>query len=59
LEELLRDASNPMNNFHNMFDAKHIMEKISKNPKLARYMAQPDFTAKLAEIQRDPQSFAK
>jgi stress-induced-phosphoprotein 1 len=46
-------------NFQNMFDDKHIMEIISKHPKLAGYMAQPDFVKKLADIQKDPKNFAK
>jgi hypothetical protein len=45
--------------FQHMFDRQHLMEKIAKNPKLASYMMQPDFSNKLNELQKNPQALSK
>lgn len=58
IEELAHSEEDFTKNFQNMFDRQRILEKVMGNPKLAAYMAQPDFLKKLETIQKDPKSFA-
>jgi stress-induced-phosphoprotein 1 len=58
IDEITHGEEDFAKDFQNMFDNQRILEKMMKNPKLAAYMAQPDFVKKLNEIQKDPKSFA-
>lgn len=45
------DQSNPFND-------PQLVARLARNPKTAAYLGQPDFTQKLAQIQRDPQALS-
>lgn len=64
LQAGLRSAQNNLHkstgpSASNPFNDPGLVAKLTANPKIAPYFAQADFAAKIAEIQRDPQSLSK
>ncbi|OMH79542.1 Heat shock protein sti1-like protein [Zancudomyces culisetae] len=55
VEEILAEANSP---FDNLFKGD-VVSKIAANPQLSPYLSQPDFMAKVLEIQKDPSALSK
>lgn len=53
-----RMSGGSSNDQRNPFNDPQLIERLARNPKTAPYLGQPDFTQKLAQIQRDPQALS-
>ena len=52
--EARADGADPMGGLGNMFNDPQLIQKLAKNPKTSRYLADPQFMAKLQQMAKNP-----
>ena len=52
--EARADGADPMGGLGNMFNDPQLIQKLAKNPKTARYLADPQFMSKLQQMAKNP-----
>ena len=52
--EARSDGADPMGGLGNMFNDPQMIQKLAKNPKTARYLADPQFMGKLQQMAKEP-----
>ena len=58
-QQQLQSTKQQPRSFDNPFSDPNLIAKLAGNPKTASLLAQPDFVAKLQEMQRDPKAMGK
>jgi len=57
--EARADGADPMGGLGNMFNDPQLIQKLAKNPKTARYLADPQFMGKLQQMAKNPQDMGQ
>lgn len=57
--EAQADGADPMGGLGNMFNDPQLIQKLAKNPKTSKYLADPQFMAKLQQMAKNPQDMGQ